>query len=52
MPIEAWTPDSSITVSLMIVDNGLAVSGNVTGWFDRITLTHELNDVIFANGFQ
>lgn len=53
VPGEVWTTNSSITVALVMVDNGIAFPAQVTGWFDGITLTGEpLSDVIFADGFE
>lgn len=50
---ELWSVNSSLTVFLVMVDNGLAVQGSVTGWFDGITLIETpFSDVIFANDFQ
>lgn len=50
---EDWTVNSSLTVSLVVNDNGGTAPLTVTGWFDGITLDFEpFNDVIFANGFD
>lgn len=50
-----WNWRSSITVSLMVYDNGVVGPPNnsAVGWFDGITLEVEsLDDVIFADGFE
>lgn len=53
VPPELWSSNSSITVALVVVDNGLTVPREATGWFDGISLTVEaLDDVIFADGFD
>ncbi len=47
-----WNNLSSITISLVVVDRGVTAPGNVTGWFDGITLGIVGSDTIFANGFD
>lgn len=49
-----WTHNSSITILLRVVDNGLTAPPNnsATGWFDGITLEVEGSDLIFADGFD
>lgn len=50
-----WTWQSSITVSLVVIDNGLVgqPSNSAIAWFDGIRLEVEsLDDVIFADGFD
>jgi len=49
-----WTANSSVTILLRVVDNGITAPPNnsATGWFDGITLEVELDDVIFADGFD
>jgi len=50
----AWTSNSSITVTLVMVDAGLSVPAVVQGWFDGISLTVTLfdQDELFADGFE
>jgi len=46
-----WTPDSTISVMLVAVENG--VSGAPTNaWFDGVTLGVEGDDTIFAEDFE
>lgn len=47
-----WTHTSSLTVALVVVDNGITFPPTVTGWFDGITLDAESNDLIFAHDFE
>jgi len=47
-----WTQTSSITVFLVVVDNGVTFPPTVTGWFDGITLQVEDIDRIFADRFE
>lgn len=47
-----WTHTSSLTVALVVVDNGITFPPAVTGWFDGITLDAESNDLIFAHDFE
>ena len=49
---EQWSPLSSISISLVVVDRGLTLPGSVLGWFDRITLTVDASGELFANGFE
>jgi hypothetical protein len=51
---EDWTSTSSITILLRVVDNGTVAPPNnsATGWFDGITLGVDVDDMIFANGFD
>lgn len=43
---------SSLTVALVVIDNGITFPPAVTGWFDGITLDAESNDLIFAHDFE
>jgi hypothetical protein len=49
-----WTHNSSITILLRVVDNGIVAppKNSAVGWFDGITLCAEGDDVIFADGFD
>ena len=53
VPAEQWTSNSSITVLLTVIDNGVTSPPSVAGWFDGITLeTQALGGTIFADGFE
>lgn len=52
VPEADWTHTSSLTVALVVVDNGITFPPAVTGWFDGITLDAESNDLIFAHDFE
>lgn len=47
-----WTWQSSLTVMMVVVDNGITAPPRVTGGFDGITLEVEPSDVIFADDFD
>jgi hypothetical protein len=51
VPAAQFTNNSSITVSLVVVDNSIQVPHDVVGWFDGITLEPR-GDAIFRNGFD
>lgn len=52
LPAEAWTPNSSLTVSLVMIDAGIAFPAQVQGWFDEITLeAQSLDNGVAADGF-
>jgi len=55
VPPADFTPNSSITVSLVVIDNGLTVPRRATGWFDVVSLAltpFEAGDELFADGFE
>jgi len=47
-----WTSTSSITVTLVVVENSLTAPRTANGWFDGITLEPLGYDTIFRNGFD
>jgi predicted outer membrane repeat protein len=47
-----WTSTTSLTVALVVFDNGISFPPAVTGWFDGITLQAESLDLIFADDFE
>lgn len=48
-----WTSTSSITITLIVVENGITSPPTASGWFDGITLEYiDPNDRIFGNGFD
>ena len=47
-----WTTNTSLTVALVVFDNGITFPPSVTGWFDGISLQVEGTDVIFADDFE
>jgi predicted outer membrane repeat protein len=51
VPVTGFSATSSITVSLVVIDNGLQLPRSFFGRFDGITLDID-GDLIFANGFQ
>jgi hypothetical protein len=48
----AWTHNSSITVQLVVIENGITSPSTTVGWFDGITLDATEGDLIFANDFE
>ena len=49
-----WSPDASITLSLVVIDNGLALPPVATGWFDGLSLVASPLDpnALFEDGFE
>jgi hypothetical protein len=50
-----WTVDSSITVTLVVVDRGVSGTPTAVGWFDDIVLdagTPTTTDPLFSDGFE
>lgn len=53
LPEAAWTPNSSLTVSLVVVDVGVTSPPAINGWFDGIGLTvSPIGNALFADGFE
>ncbi|SDD53830.1 hypothetical protein [Aquimonas voraii] len=53
LPDVAWTPNSSLTVSLVVVDVGVTSPAAINGWFDGISLAvSPLGDALFGDGFE
>jgi hypothetical protein len=48
---DQFTRNSSISVSTVMVNDGITVRPSLSGWFDRITLILD-SDRLFANGFE
>ncbi len=49
----AWTPDSSLTVSLVVVDVGITNPPAINGWFDGISLAvSPIGSELFRDGFE
>lgn len=48
-----WRNNSSLVVSLVVIDRGTTAPPTATGWFDGITLEFfGLDDVILSDGFE
>jgi hypothetical protein len=57
VPESEWSHVSSITIALVVIDNGLTTPGTATGWFDRVTLEHTMigddrPPQVFRDGFE
>jgi hypothetical protein len=57
VPESEWSHVSSITIALVVIDNGLTTPGTATGWFDRVTLEHttigdDRPPQVFRDGFE
>lgn len=49
----AWTPNSSLTVSLVVIDVGVTVPPAINGWFDGIHLAvSPIGNDLFRDGFE
>lgn len=49
---EEWTHNSSITVTLVAVENSAASNTSTSAWFDGVTIQLIGADTIFADGFE
>jgi hypothetical protein len=57
VPESEWNHQSSITISLVVIDNAQTFPRRVTGWFDHVTLepggeVPPRPDFIFRDGFE
>ncbi len=53
LPEAAWTPNSSLTISLVVVDVGVTIPPTINGWFDGINLAvSPIGSDLFRDGFE
>lgn len=52
VPQSTWTVDSSITVTMVVVEFGVTSPPTTIGWVDGVTLEPVVDDTIFRNGFD
>jgi hypothetical protein len=48
----AWTSTTSVEITTIVTEGGIAATGSTNGWFDGITLEPVIDDTIFEDGFE